>query len=89
MPSWEAGGILLRSLLGFDLLTGWSAAVPVWVPVLLVLVAVGHLFSGLRRKVCGLLELPSPVRAAVYVAAVVLLVTLSPGVGKTFIYVAF
>ena len=49
----------------------------------------GHLFSGLRAKVCGLLELPSVVRAAVYAGIVVLLVTLSPGVGKTFIYLAF
>ena len=89
MPSWEAGAIVARSLLGLDVLSGWSAAVPVWVPVLLVLVIIGHLFSGLRNKLCGLLELPSPVRATVYVGAVVLLVTLSPGVGKTFIYLAF
>jgi len=89
MPSWEAGVVLARSLFGLDLLAGWSATVPVWVPVLLGLVALGHLFSGLRGKVCGLLDLPSPVRAAVYAAAAVLLVTLSPGVGKTFIYLAF
>jgi alginate O-acetyltransferase complex protein AlgI len=89
MPTWEAGAIVARSLLGLDVLTGWSAAIPVWVPALLVLVVIGHLFSGLRNKLCGLLELPSPVRATVYVGAVVLLVTLSPGVGKTFIYLAF
>jgi hypothetical protein len=33
--------------------------------------------------------LPSAVRAAVYVGAVVLLVTLTPGVSKTFIYIQF
>jgi len=89
MPSWEAGGVMLRSLLGVDLIAGWSTTIPIWVPLLLMMVAVGHLFSGLRDKVCGLLELPSLVRATVYVGAVVLLVTLSPGVGKTFIYLAF
>jgi D-alanyl-lipoteichoic acid acyltransferase DltB (MBOAT superfamily) len=89
MPSWETGAVLFRSLCGLDLMETWSAAVPVWVPLLLVPVAVGHLFSGLRVKLCGLLEMPSPVRAAVYVAAVVLLVTLSPGVAKSFIYLEF
>ena len=89
MPSWETGAVLFRSLCGLDLLQTWSAAVPVWVPLLLIPVAFGHLFSGLRAKLCGLLELPSPVRAAVYVAAVVLLVTLSPGVAKSFIYIEF
>ena len=89
MPNWTAGAIMLRSLFGLDLLALWSGAVPIWVPLLMVLVLMGHLFSGLRDRVCGFLDLPSPVRAAIYVAAVVLLVTLSPGVGKTFIYLAF
>ena len=89
MPDWSAGWAILRSLFALDLLAGWSAAVPVWVPLLVLLVAVGHLFSGLRNRVCGLLELPAPVRAAAYVVAVVVLVTLNPGVGKTFIYIAF
>ena len=57
--------------------------------LLILLVVVGHLFSGLRKRECGLKDLPSPVRAAAYVAAVVLLVTLSPGVSKTFIYIQF
>ncbi len=89
MPNWEAGGILFGSLLGFDLVSGWSRAIPIWVPVLLVLAVMGHAFSGLRSKVCGLLELPAFVRASVYVCVVVLLVALSPGVGKSFIYIAF
>ncbi len=33
--------------------------------------------------------LPSPLRATVYVTAVALLVTLSPGMGKAFIYFRF
>ena len=89
MPNWDAGGIMFRSLFALDEFGAWSAAVPVWVPVLMLFVVVGHLFSGLRDKLCGLLELPSPVRAAVYAAAVVVLVTLSPGVTKTFIYLQF
>ncbi|HJZ53551.1 MAG TPA: MBOAT family O-acyltransferase [Gemmataceae bacterium] len=89
MPGWDGGWLMLRSLLAVDLLSAWSGAIPVWVPLLLVLVVFGHLFSGQRGHVCGLLELPSGVRAAVYTAAVMLLVTLSPGVGKTFIYIQF
>lgn len=78
MPNWEAGGILLQSLFGFDLLSG---AIPVWVPVLVALGVMGHVLSGLRA--------PPVLRAAGYVGMVVLLVTLSPGVAKTFIYIAF
>jgi alginate O-acetyltransferase complex protein AlgI len=89
MPDWSVGWVMLRALFGLDLLAAWSPAVPVWVPLLVLLVVVGHLFSGLRNRVCGLMELPSPLRAAAYVVAVVLLVTLSPGVGKTFIYIQF
>jgi hypothetical protein len=57
--------------------------------MLLAVGLVGHAFSGLRSKVCGVLDLPSFARAGVYVGAVVLLVTLSPGVGRTFIYLVF
>ena len=89
MPDWPAGWVLLRSLFALDLLAVWSAAVPVWVPVLLAGVAAGHLFSGLRNRACGLLELPAGVRAAAYTGCVAALVVLGPGVGKTFIYIAF
>ncbi len=89
MPSWEAGGIMAHSLLGFDLLTGWSRMIPVWVPVLLVVIAAGHLVGGWRERVGRTFDVPAPIRAAAYVVAVVLLVTLSPGIGKTFIYLAF
>jgi alginate O-acetyltransferase complex protein AlgI len=76
-------------------LTGWSNTiagvhlVPFWVPVLVGMVALGHLFSGLRDRRCGLLDLPALPRAAVYVTAVALLVVLSPGVTKAFIYFQF
>jgi alginate O-acetyltransferase complex protein AlgI len=89
MNDWHGGAILMRSLMPTDVLAAWSRSVPVWVPVLVALVLAGHLFSGVRRKVCGLLELPSGVRAAVYVATVALLVVFAPGIGKTFIYIAF
>ena len=63
--------------------------VPVWVPVLVGMVALGHLFSGLRNRRCGLLELAPLPRAAVYVVAMALLVVLAPGVTKAFIYFQF
>ena len=89
MPNWSAGAVLFRSLLAADLWPAWSAAVPVWVPPLVALAVLGHLVGGIRGKVCGLLEMPAGVRAAAYVLAVAALVTLAPGVGKTFIYIAF
>lgn len=76
-------------------LVGWSAeamgvrAVPAWVPLLVGMVAMGHLFSGLRGRRCGLLDLPPLLRAGVYVAAVTLLVTFGPGTTKAFIYFQF
>jgi alginate O-acetyltransferase complex protein AlgI len=85
MPDWNAGGLLLRSLFAVDSISEWSRAIPPWVPVLMVLGLAGHVLAWLRPK--G--EVPPMVRAAGYVCAVVLLVTLSPGVAKTFIYIAF
>jgi hypothetical protein len=89
MQSWADGWLMTKSLFGVDLFRAWSAVVPVWVPLLVGLVVIGHVFSGVRKRECGLMELPSGVRAAVYVAAVVMLVTLAPGVTKTFIYIQF
>jgi alginate O-acetyltransferase complex protein AlgI len=62
---------------------------PAWVPLLVGMVTLGHLFSGLRGRRCGLLDLPPLLRAAAYVAAVVLLVAFGPGVTKAFIYFQF
>ena len=89
MPSWETGGTLFRAMLGIDLFSTWSGVIPVWVPILFALGIAGHVLSGLRGKVCSLLEMPPAIRAAAYVAVVVLMIVLSPGVGKTFIYLAF
>lgn len=85
MPNWEAGGMLLRSLFAVDSISEWSRAIPPWVPVLLVLGLAGHVLAGLARRV----DPPPVLRAAGYVCMVSLLVTLSPGVAKTFIYIAF
>src|SRR5262249_36815721 len=63
--------------------------VPAWVPLLVLLVLAGHLFSGLRERRCGLLDLPPLLRASAYVAAVGLLVVFGPGSTKTFISFQF
>lgn len=83
MPNWEAGAILARSWCGLDLFA--TAAVPVWVPALVALAALGHALGAVRGRV----ELPSPVRAAACVGIVVLLVTLAPAAGRPFIYFVF
>jgi alginate O-acetyltransferase complex protein AlgI len=59
--------------------------VPAWVVLLVGLVAAGHALGGLR----GVPEMPPLVRAAAYVAAVVLVVVFGPGAGKAFIYFQF
>ncbi len=87
--NWADCAVLARSLCGLDLLDGAAAELTVWVPALVGLVALGHAFSGLRGKVCGLLELPPAARATAYVGIVVLLVTLGPAAGRPFIYFVF
>jgi alginate O-acetyltransferase complex protein AlgI len=78
-----------EALLGGGVTVAGLAAVPFWVPVLVGMVALGHLFSGLRDRRCGLLDLAPLPRAAVYVGAVALLVVFAPGVTKAFIYFEF
>ncbi len=85
--SWADLWLVERTFLGGS--ASGVHLVPAWVPALLGLVAVGHLFSGLRGKRCGVLEFWPVPRAAVYVAAVVLLVVLGPGTTKAFIYFQF
>jgi hypothetical protein len=81
--------LIEQALLGLG--EGISAArvVPFWVPALVGMVALGHLFSGLRGRRCGVLELAPLPRALVYVGVVVLLVVLAPGVATPFIYWQF
>jgi alginate O-acetyltransferase complex protein AlgI len=85
--SWDGCWLVERSLAG----GAYAAArwVPVWVPLLVGLVALGHAFSGLRERRCGLLDLPPLVRAAAYVTAVGLIVAFGPGATKAFIYFQF
>lgn len=85
--SW-AGCWLIESSLFAGAAAG-LAYVPVWVPALVALVAVGHAFSGLSELRCRLLLAPPVIRATIYVAATVLLVVFGPGVGKAFIYFQF
>ncbi len=68
---------------------GGTWAVPASVPPLVGLVALGHLFSGLRGIPCGVLRLPAPLRAGAYVAAVVLVVAFGPTMTRAFIYFQF
>jgi D-alanyl-lipoteichoic acid acyltransferase DltB (MBOAT superfamily) len=89
MNSWSDGWLMLKSLAAFDVWGSWPARVPVWVPLLMLPVAFGHLCGGLSGKFGTRWELPSPLRAAGYIAIVLALVTLAPGVTKTFIYVQF
>jgi hypothetical protein len=53
------------------------------------MVAVGHFLGALRGYGYTLLELAPPLRATVYVAAVVLLVVFGPWTSKSFIYFQF
>jgi alginate O-acetyltransferase complex protein AlgI len=86
--SWAGCRLMEQSLAGWGP-AGGKHDVPAWVPLLVGMVAAGHLFSGLRERRCGLLELPPLLRAAGYLAAVVLLVAFGPGATKAFIYFQF
>ncbi len=86
--SWAGCWLVQTSLLGGGPVSG-TAEVPFWVPLLVGMVAVGHLWSGLRERRCALLETPGPVRAGAYVAALLLVVVFGPGAVKAFIYFQF
>ncbi|HKI34378.1 MAG TPA: MBOAT family O-acyltransferase [Gemmataceae bacterium] len=86
--TWSACWTVERAWLG-GAADGARHWLPAWVPLLVGMVVLGHLFSGLRERRCGLLDLPPLLRAAAYVAAVVLLVAFGPGVTKAFIYFQF
>ncbi|MFN4260049.1 MAG: MBOAT family O-acyltransferase [Gemmataceae bacterium] len=86
--SWSGCWLVQSSLLGGGpaLATRW---VPAWVPLLVGLVAAGHLFSGLRNVRCGLWRLPALARASAYAVATLLIVAFGPGTTKAFIYFQF
>jgi alginate O-acetyltransferase complex protein AlgI len=88
ITSWSDGWLLLKSCAALDAWGVWSPEVPVWVPLLMLLVVVDHFYGALKSRF-GEWALPSPVRAAGYVATVFALVALAPGITKTFIYVQF
>lgn len=87
--SWAGCWLVQTSLLGGSLTPEAIRWVPTWVPLLIVLVVLGHIFSGLRDLRCGLLRLPPLLRAATYVAATAMLVAFGPGATKKFIYFDF
>ncbi len=87
--SWSSCWLVERCLLGGRNLATASHFVPAWIPLLIAMVAAGHVFSGLRDVRCRLLLMPPALRAAVYVAAVALVVTLGPSDTKPFIYFQF
>jgi alginate O-acetyltransferase complex protein AlgI len=87
--SWSGCWLVEQALLGWDVAPAAARWVPAWVPLLVGMVALGHIFSGLRNLRCGLLRLPPVLRAAAYVAAVVLIVAFGPGATKAFIYFQF
>jgi alginate O-acetyltransferase complex protein AlgI len=86
--NWTAWWSIERAWLGGAGPAG-TRWLPAWVPLLVGMVALGHLFSGLRGRRCGLLDLPPLLRSAAYVAAVLLLVAFGPGTTKAFIYFQF
>jgi alginate O-acetyltransferase complex protein AlgI len=87
--SWSGCWLVESSMLGLGAYASPAQSVPMWVMLLVGMVAAGHLFGGLRRLTEGILSSPPLLRAATYVAAVALLVVFGPGVTKAFIYFQF
>jgi len=87
--SWSGCWQIEQSLLGASAAAGLVRSVPMWVPLLVGLVAAGHLFSGLRERPCGILELPTVLRVGAYVAMIVAVVVFGHDTTKPFIYFQF
>src|SRR5581483_12474427 len=63
--SWAGCRQVQLSLAGLnETAAGADRWVPAWAPLLVGMVALGHVFSGLRDRRCGLLDLPPLARAA-------------------------
>jgi alginate O-acetyltransferase complex protein AlgI len=86
--SWTDCWMVERAWSGSDVATA-THWVPVWVPALIGLVTVGHLWSGLRDCRCRLLQMPALIRATAYATAIVLRLVLGPETTKAFIYFQF
>jgi D-alanyl-lipoteichoic acid acyltransferase DltB (MBOAT superfamily) len=89
MTTRSDGWLMLKSLAAFEIWSVNTVTVPVWIPLLIVCVVLGHFFGALWAKRGARWFVPAPVRAIAYVAVVCVLVTLTPGVSKTFIYIQF
>jgi alginate O-acetyltransferase complex protein AlgI len=87
--SWTGCWLVERALISWGSSGAGQPWTPAWVPLLLGMVAVGHVLGGLRGRWPEPVRLPAPLRAAVYVAAVLLLVVLGPWGGMPFIYFQF
>jgi alginate O-acetyltransferase complex protein AlgI len=91
MSNWTGGMLVIRSLTGFgheSIGGGVFTVVPTLVYPLLFMGLAGHLLELLPKR-DWLAERLTVVRGVGYATAVVLLVTLGPGVSKSFIYIAF
>jgi alginate O-acetyltransferase complex protein AlgI len=84
--SWAGCWLVQGSLLGGS--ARGMTTIPAAVPLLVGFVALGHWLGG-WRGVRAILDMPAPVRAGAYVAAVFLVMVLGPDVGKAFIYFQF
>jgi alginate O-acetyltransferase complex protein AlgI len=87
--SWSDCWLVEQALVGISSASAAGRMLPHWAPVLVGLVVLGHLFSGLRGKRCGLISFAPLPRALVYVAVVALLVVLAPQAIKPFAYFQF
>jgi alginate O-acetyltransferase complex protein AlgI len=84
---WADCWLIERSLLGAS--AAGEYAVPAWVPLLVGMVAWGHLWGGLTGGSWRVLSLPALPRAVVYTAAIALIIVAGPREAAPFIYFQF
>lgn len=99
MLDWSSGMRMLGSMVGMGFeptaslahaeFAPWIWGAPLAVPVLMLLGVSDHIAAGVRKVRWPAIAIPEPVWAMAAAGAVVMLVTLGPGVGKTFIYIQF
>jgi hypothetical protein len=88
MPDWNSGLLMLQSLVGYTHSID-GLGVPAWVPVLVLLGLLGHIISLMQERWTWSLTFPEPVKAMGYALTIAIMVSLAPGVTKTFIYIQF